>query len=485
MSTEWPWSSLGCGTSGTEAASAIALMLLVFISCVSASTIQSGLDLQASIASASEGDTILVGPGQYSPFEVDKSLTILGTGGPTVQAAVQKPGMTIKADGVRISGFKIAGKGKDPTSKFNYFMENPRAAASGIDLPNAAILIEGENITVENTSVFGAQAGAYVTRSANFSLRNITFESCEVGVELIGCRLGRIEECNFSSCDKAGLRVDLSQKLYILYNNIVNSVNSGLLLKDSWLCVAGNNRLSGCKEGLVLWNSTLVEVAGNKADHNYYGFLVTRSNNNTLVENNAEWNSRSEIVKGFGVGISLQENSSYNVVAKNAAKGSYNGMEVTRGCKFNVFFGNLARDNNHGLRMDKCRDNLIYGNSFADNKINAYENASRDIWNTTVGNYYDDYSGRDADGDGIGEMPYRLPGQGSQSFDYRPLIIPRAPEEIDREDLMAEVKKYARFSPLDDELPVYSVKGGTIVIAGRKPTSPPQWPEPPLYSGLI
>jgi nitrous oxidase accessory protein len=108
-------------------------------------------------------------------------------------------------------------------------------------------------------------------------------------------------------------------------------VNSGLLLKDSWLCVAGNNRLSGCKEGLVLWNSTLVEVAGNKADHNYYGFLVTRSNNNTLVENNAEWNSRSEIVKGFGVGISLQENSSYNVVAKNAAKGSYNGMEVTRG----------------------------------------------------------------------------------------------------------------------------------------------------------
>jgi nitrous oxidase accessory protein len=482
---EWPWSSLGCGTSGIEATIAIAVVLLVFVSCASSATIQSGLDLQLSVDRASDGDTILVGPGQYGPFEVDKSLTILGEGEPKVQAEVQKPGMTIKADGVRISGFEIAGKGKDPISKFNYFMENPQAAASGIDLPNAAILIEGDNITVENTSVFGAQAGAYITRSANFTLRNNTFEGCELGVELIGCRLGRIEGCNFSSCDKAGLRVDLSQNLSILNNNIVNSVNSGLLLKDSWLCKAENNRLSGCKEGLVLWNSTLIEVARNKADHNYYGFLVTRSNNNTLVENDAEWNSASETVKGFGVGISLQENSSYNVVAKNKARGSYNGMEVTRGCKLNVLFGNSAGENNHGLRMDKCRNNLIYGNSFAENKINAYENASINIWNATVGNYYGDYSGRDADGDGIGEMPYRLPGQGSQSFDYRPLIIPYAPVEVDNEDLMAEAEKYARSGPVDDEIPAISVKDGTIVISARKPTSPPKWPDPPLYSGLI
>jgi nitrous oxidase accessory protein len=480
---EWRWSSLGCGTSGIEAA--LALVLLVFVSCGSSATIHSGLDLQAAIASAGDGDTILVGPGQYSPFEVDKSLTIHGTGGPTIQADVQKPGMTIKADGVRISGFEIAGKGKDPESKFNYFMENPQAAASGIDLPNAAILIEGDNITVENTSVFGAQAGAYVAKSANITLRNNTFESCEVGVEIIGCSLGWIEGCNFSSCDKAGLHVELSQKLSILNNNIVNSVNSGLLLKDSWLCKAEDNRLSGCKEGLVLWNSTLMEVAGNKADHNYYGFLITRSNNNTLVENDAESNSRSETVKGFGVGISLQENSSYNLVAKNAARGSYNGMEVTRGCKLNVFFGNSAAENNHGLRMDKCRDNLIYANSFAENKINAYENASRNVWNTTIGNYYGDYSGRDADGDGIGEMPYRLPGQGSQSFDYRPLIIPYVPGEVDEEELKEEGTKYARFSSVEDEIPAYSVKDGTIVISSRKPISPPKWPEPLLYSGLI
>jgi nitrous oxidase accessory protein len=484
MNTEWPWSSLACGILGTEAALAC-LLLLALVSCVSATTIHSGQDIQASIASASVGDTIIVGPGEYSPFEVDKSLTILATGGATVQAAVQRPGMTIKADGVRISGFRIAGVGKDPASKFSYFMKNPQAAASGIDLPNAAILIQGANITIENTSVFGAQAGAYVAGSANLTLRNNTFEGCEYGARIISCRLGRIEGCNFSSCDKAGIQVEMSQELSMLHNEIVDSVNSGLLLKDSWLCRAENNRLSGCKEGLVLWNSTLVDVAGNRADHNYYGILVTRSANNTLIGNDAEWNSRNEIVKGFGVGISIQDNSSYNLVAKNEARGSYNGMEVTRGCKLNVFFGNSARDNNHGLRMDKCSGNLIYGNSFANNKINAYENASRNTWNTTAGNYYDDYSGRDADGDGIGEMPYRLPGQGSQSFDYRPLVLPYAAGAVDRKELMAEAAKYVRYSPLKEEIPAYSVKAGTIVISTKKPTSPPKWAEPPLYSGLI
>jgi nitrous oxidase accessory protein len=484
MSTEWPWSSRGCVISGIEAGAAIVLALLALISCAQSSTIQSGMDLQASIDSAGHGDTILVGPGQYGPIEVEKSLTILGRGGPRLQAAVQRPGITVRADGVMISGFEIAGVGKDSASKFNYFMENPQAASLGMNLPNAAILLEGENITIEDTGVSGAQAGAYVTKSANLSLRNDTFEGCDVGVELIECHLGKIEGCSFSSCDKAGLQIEHSSKLSFLSNNIVDSANSGLLLKDSWLCEIEKNRLSSCKEGLVLWNSTLTKVAGNKADHNYYGFLVTRSNNNTLLENDAEYNSRSEIAKGFGVGISLQENSSYNLVAKNEARGSYNGMEATKGCKGNVFFGNTATENNHGLRMDKCRDNLIFGNNFAQNKINAYENASRNIWNTTIGNYYDDYSGRDDNGDGVGEMPYRLPGEGSRSSDYRPFVMPYAPGAVDRKDLMAEVPKYARALPLDDEIPAYSVKAGTIVISSRKPINPPKWPETPGYSGL-
>jgi nitrous oxidase accessory protein len=48
-----------------------------------------------------------------------------------------------------------------------------------------------------------------------------------------------------------------------------------------------------------------------------YGILVSGSNNNTVLDNVAKDNRRNEIVKGFGIGISLQENSSYNIVARN------------------------------------------------------------------------------------------------------------------------------------------------------------------------
>ena len=97
---KWPWSSLACGTSGTDipAELLLSLLALALISTATASTIQAGADVQAAIDKAISGDTIIVGPGQYNPFEVDKPLKIVGVGWPVVQAAVQMPGITITAD---------------------------------------------------------------------------------------------------------------------------------------------------------------------------------------------------------------------------------------------------------------------------------------------------------------------------------------------------------------------------------------------------
>jgi nitrous oxidase accessory protein len=166
----------------------------------------------------------------------------------------------------------------------------------------------------------------------------------------------------------------------------------------------------------------------------------------------AEDNSRSEIMTGFGIGISLQENSSYNMLIRNTAKGNFNGLELSRGCKFNAVYDNNASDNKHGIRLNENRNNLVFGNNFFRNDINAYENTSLNIWNTTIGNYYNDYRGKDENNDGIGDQPYSLPGPESRSFDFRPLIRPfRA--GLDNAMLSDEVKKYAVYGPADEELP--------------------------------
>lgn len=478
-STAWPWSSPACATSGTKLCQIILIALLAFalVPSVQGNIIQAGPDIQAAISAAKAGDVILVGPGDQNSFEVDKPLAIVGQGEPVLHAAIQRPAIKIICDGVTISGFKVLGAGKDTTAKFNYYMENPAAAAGRrLDQPNAAIIISANDVSLKDMTVFGSQVGVQANNVDNLTIQNTTLESCDAGVSLVRCSFSKFEGCRFSNCKKYGVDAEQCDNLILQNSSIVNSTNAGTLLKESDKCQVQDNVFSGNTFGLSLWNSSSNQVRRNRADHNYYGIVITdSSNNNTITENIAEENSRSEIVKGFGIGISLQENSSYNLLTRNTAKKNFNGLEVSKGCKFNAVFGNNASENNHGIRLNENRNNVIFGNNFYNNNINAYENASRNIWNTTIGNYYNDYHGKDENGDGTGDQPYALPGQDSKSFDYSPLMKPYHNASLDPVALKEEVIRYARYGPADNEIPSYRKEGGTMIISYRVPTSPPKW----------
>jgi nitrous oxidase accessory protein len=482
--TEWPWSSQACATSGIEirhkllhAIIAFALFTSAFFAVAEGSTIQVGQDIQSAISSSNSGDIIIVGPGDHNAFEVDRPLTIVGQGAPLLHAAIQKPAIRVNSDGVKISGFKILGSKKDTTAKFDYYMQNPAAAAGQrLDQPNAAIIINGNDFKLINSSIFGAQVGLLAENVDNLTLQNTTMDSCDAGVSLMRCSSARIEGCDFSNCKKYGLDIESSRDISLENSSIENNNNAGVLLKESDSCTISGNVFSKNTFGLSLWNSSFNQVKRNQADHNYYGFLVTDwSCNNTLIENLAEDNSRSEIVKGFGIGISLQENSSYNLVVRNTVKRNFNGLEVSKRCKFNAVYDNNASENSHGIRLNENRNNLIFGNNFYNNNINAYENTSLNIWNTTIGNYYSDYHGKDQDSDGIGDQPYALPGPESKTCDHRPLISPYRTANLDLATLKDEVKKYANYEPAEEEVPLYRVERGTVVISSHVPTSPPKW----------
>jgi nitrous oxidase accessory protein len=486
MNTVWPWSSLACATSGTKLCRKVLIALLVvalsastFFALAEGNTIQAGQEIQASINVAKAGDIIIVGPGNHNVFEVDRPLTIVGQGESLLEAAIQKPAIKIKCDGVSLSGFKILGVRKDSAAKFNYYMQNPAAAAgSRFDQPNAAIVVSGNNFIMKDTVIFGAQVGLLAEDVDNLTFQNITMESCDTGASLKYCRFAGFKECIFLRCDKYGLNVEQSQDIFLENSSIESTSNAGALFKESENCSILGNIFSKNTFGLSLWDSSFNYVMRNRADHNYYGILVTSwSNNNTIADNFALDNRRSEIAKGFGIGISLQENSSYNMVVRNTVKGNFNGLEISRGCKFNAVYYNNDSDNSHGIRLNENRNNLICGNNFYNNNINAYENASLNIWNTTIGNYYSDYRGRDKNNDGIGDEPYTLPGPESKTSDYRPLTRPNRAALLDLLALKGEVKKYAKYGLSDEEVPIYRMEGGTVVISSRVPTSPPKWPD--------
>ncbi len=486
---EWQWSLLACGISGIEKLkghikskahiiSWLSITILAFaaVSCACAATIQVGDDVQAAIDKASIGDTIFVMPGQHNPFEVDKAVIIKGIGWPAVQAAIQRPAITISADGVVISGFKIEGIAEDSTSKFDYYMQHPAQAALRLDLPSAGIRASGNDISIKDVVFSGGQVGLFVDGAVNLSIVNVTFDHCGQGAQIKNCLGGRVENCRSWECDKSGIYIERSNDMQLENCSIFNTNNYGILLKGCKACSILNSTASGNKEGIALWNCTFAEIRNNSVDHSYYAILLSGSDNNTVVDNVLAENSRSEIVKAFGIGISLQENSSHNIVARNIAKKSFNGLELTRGCRYNVIYSNNATDNTHGIRVDKNYNNLIYHNNFIRNTISAYDNSTHNFWNATIGNFYSDYRGTDENGDGIGDQPYPIPKGDTEAMDARPLIKPCSTASLNINELWQALKIYAKYNSEEVNTVPYKQIGGMIKIESKRPQSPPHWP---------
>lgn len=506
MSTVWPWSSPACAISGTEKTklafnqggriynsfSAFPALLLLFSLIfwaalpVQAGVIQAGRDVQSAIDSAQPGDMVLVLGGEANSFVVDRPLTIEGQDHPIVSAAMQKPAIKVLSDGVTIAGFSIRGVAKDTTAKFNYYMQNPAAAANaGLDDANSALVVMGNDVFIRNCSIFGAQVGISAENIEGLTVQNTSLEGCDIGASILQSREVRVSACQLAGCRKYGLDVEGSFNIEIYNNSIVNNSNGGVLLKESEDGVISQNLISQSTFGLSLWNSSHFQVRANTANQNQYGILVTDSSDyNNITDNSAEDNSHSDIVAGFGTGISLQENSSYNLLAGNRATGNFNGLELSRGCQYNAVYSNNASDNKHGIRLNENRNNLIFGNNFRRNDINAYENVSFNIWNTSLGNYYSDYNGRDQDGDGIGEEPYTLPGPESQSLDSRPLLQPFHESKGNYTGIRDEVTRYALFPPAVQDIPTTSVANGVVVISRKVPSSPPKWSDSSFHDSF-
>ena len=120
----------------------------------------------------------------------------------------------------------------------------------------------------------------------------------------------------------------------------------------------------------------------------------------------------------------INVNSDHNTIAGNIIIDCNCGIALNlwgHNCKI---YSNSFKNNIYGIIVYSVipNNNIIYLNNFVDNYINAYDNSNSTWQNLGEGNYWDDYTGVDENGDGIGDVPHNITGGNAQ--DIYPLMEP-------------------------------------------------------------
>jgi len=170
-------------------------------------------------------------------------------------------------------------------------------------------------------------------------------------------------------------------------------------------------------KGISIVDSSLVTVVGNKIYCNV-GVALTSSNYSRILANTLQC---SDPLHGYGV-YNLR---SYHNTVKGNSFADFGACVKLQSGGNNVILENQFDGSTAGVYLNKDNSSRVYRNNFLDNKENALILAvdSLQLDNGKEGNYWSDYTGKDGNGDGIGDTRYAA---NLHFFDNHPFIKPIA-----------------------------------------------------------
>ena len=304
---------------------------------------------------------------------------------------------------------------------------------------NASIIIQRSNIVIDGSgwtlggTDYAIMRGLNLTSVSNVTIRNLNVMGFGYGIYL------------------------QSSTLNIILNNNITFNEGNIYLGNSFDNTMTGNTITNGAEAIQLYESSNNTISGNSMSHNYYGVWsrfnsaenvisgnnITRSNrgifldassSNTMSGNriavvaNGVYvnNSRNNIITGNSIstsstGIYLRDWSPYNTITRNNIDNNTRGIQVQMSHS-NIIVGNtITRNLEYGVLLFLGTSSTLFHNSFLGNTqhVRIYL-PSVHVWDNGVeGNYWSNYTGADANHNGIGDTPHVID---ANNTDYYPLM---------------------------------------------------------------
>ncbi len=327
------------------------------------------------IESADPGATVRVPAGRYTGnLRITKPIVLEGAGVVTLDGGGEGTVVELLAPDITFRGFTVTGSG------------------AGIDREPAGIRAETGPVTIEDNRIEDALFGIDLREAPNSVIRQnqIRGKDMELGRRGDGIRLWWSHGC-------------------VIEDNIVHSTRDMVFWYSEDLMIR-RNRVEDSRYGLHFMYSHHTVLSENVLLRNSVGIYLMYSNEITIEGNTLAQNRGAS---GYGIGLKDCD----GIVVRNNSLlanrvGSYIDNSPSSVDSSGVFEGNLIAFNERGMLMTpNTHDVILTGNGFVENEEQVAVHGRGDLTLNTFtrdgrGNFWSNYAGFDADGDGIGDFPY-------------------------------------------------------------------------------
>lgn len=395
-------------------------------------------------AAAPMGDRIIVYEGTYDGhLTINKTLDIFGEDRDITIIDGEHSGnaVTISAPNVNISHFTIRNSGSnenDAVIKVNF----------GHSIITDNIILEGEqgisidnntnNLIYDNIIETNDGDGIRLNHSDHNDITYNTITGNDNGMFLYNSSDNTIDNNVVQDNNANGIFLnETSNNNDIIDNNISENSQNGIYLNDhcNYNTISTNTntiKIHGNGDsGIRLENSSINTINSNTVNGNTnYGIMIVGSDN-IIQGNTISYNEE------HGMFLFADDN---NTISDNTISGNtHDGIRLYNSTKDSIYRNEISGNSGYGAYLDFfTKSNQVCNNKFYDNTHNAYDKSigQKNSWNISKnstggpniiggsylgGNYWDDYTGPDSDGDGLGDTsdPYTVYGNNK---DKRPLV---------------------------------------------------------------